>query len=161
MKWRILPDQLMYTKKTQNLVAAASNDHTQQPPQSNCHRLSRWNIFAALSPTCKQAFLVSMALWCSIRCNTSNISPPIVRNIGSVNFFVVNILILEVFKFKPTAATFNQVPYQNCKIILTSCIQHQVIGVVRLCLTSDHHHKRVRNAEHEASFFWSHVPSQH
>ena len=54
-------------KKTQHPVPTASNDHTQQPPQSSCHRLSRWNIFAALSPKCRQVFLVSVVLWCSIQ----------------------------------------------------------------------------------------------
>ena len=55
-------------EKHKILVATASNDHMQQPPQSNCHRLSRWNIFAALSPECKQVFLVSVVnSWCSIQ----------------------------------------------------------------------------------------------
>ena len=62
MRCRILPDQLVYNVKKTKSCRTASNDHTQQPPQSNCHRPSRWNIFAALSPKCKQVFLVSVVL---------------------------------------------------------------------------------------------------
>ena len=44
-------------------------------------------------------------LWFCPSCNTSIISPPISRNMGSFKFCVVKILVLEVFKCKPAAAS--------------------------------------------------------
>ena len=42
--------------------------------------------------------------WFFPPCSTSIISPPIPRNIGAFKFAVVKILVMEVFKFKPTVA---------------------------------------------------------
>ena len=45
-------------------------------------------------------------LWFCSPCNTSILSPPITRNIGSFKLSVVKILVLEVFKFKPMLLRF-------------------------------------------------------
>ena len=105
-------------------------------------------------------FLTKYVLFCP-SCSTSIMSPPILRNIGFSRFFVFQIVILQVFKCKPTHA--NSSPkLATIFARATSLFAYNVKGLRSApLLTIHHHHNEVCNVEHEASIFTSHIPSQH